>query len=624
MKTHQFVLRNFAPEDGHWMVKGVGRILKAPNNQSFKSAEIILGKVVYGKQSKSMFKSCSEQEICSHQNLSNLPLLVPGSIWESQNLTSKMIGLSNRANKRLQFSVDSEATFVTLRQVLSDNELSVFGFGQKSAESTYLSISRPSQPHYLLIPCAEILRVDYGSSPNLIQAAIGGWIEFAPERFVNEVKSTAVSKIGYLHPPFIHFVRGVSWKKDTLATLASMYFDEYCRSVQASAYSSVIQSANAKKGTANFSIKPLSNKSITMEAIVEEQSLYMHEAVDAKRYIVRKIIYWDAPLPISSFNYRFDGDNRKADVFGPLKPFRFPKRKQRKRELDIDPTEVQSESQADANKYPQHIKILGPVKPNIDRINCEKLAKLEQTHEWDKTPPKEHADNGGSTGEKAYQDDLAPEVLFETNELDEAQQHTPQNLRVFSEAVVLLRASLASQSKFDNVSLHSIHHEGGWRAQTPINDTEFWINPFPAKVGGVDSSSFAYTSRAPEEVARTYMMIELKIDDATFVLIETERLDDDKIPTFIVCKKAFTSLIPHEFKLLIGCMAISKSSLFPRHSLAHMFRQRVNHIQTDTALSLGDRLHDYIVNAVCLGEGRLTIPPNVSIEEVTNRAGNAQ
>ena len=119
MRKQSYVLRDFVPNDGHWMVKGVGRLLRSANNQSFKSTEVILGKIdealVSAKQYS--FKNCSEIEFASHQNISNISLFTPGSVWESTKGISSLVCSANTANKYFQFSQHGRPQFVRLSDI---------------------------------------------------------------------------------------------------------------------------------------------------------------------------------------------------------------------------------------------------------------------------------------------------------------------------------------------------------------------------------------------------------------------------------------------------------------------------------------------------------------------------
>lgn len=590
-------------DNNHWIVIGIGSFKKSERSQSFKVMRVAFAKI---KDKRDVYDDGVMHEHTQEfkytwQLASYIAMFQPGSIWTKKAGVCHCIHYPKKHNLSASFSGNLLRKSVPIHQLIKKDE---FMLGQ-AAFSHYLQV--PSSNYVLLIPCSEILRVEYGFSVDLVQAVLGNWLSLQPYRLYQPDKSMSEhqSSTGVAH---LHLAKSVSHGMNFIKTLANLVFDNDAKSCVERAYSSLISNSNKAFGTTSLSITPLSLGNISFKFI---GTVLFSKIDDRQCVIVHNIVQWSAPLPINQLTYAADLDNRqglnKDDVL-PIKTF--PSKRQFDDEIDIPAHTVKRDSMADSNKEKHTIIIPLPFLDGMQNIELRKTEKDIQTCKGKPGCGGLHSQGDVAGGETSSDNGLAAPMRIDDGSEDNLVDDEPNfrasaGLLKFANAIVKLQRDLGAHKGASNSQVISFKKPSSLVLDNPqLIDSPIFVNALPNKVDG-ELTLFSYIDVA-KQLRRAYMIFIVSVNDCECLIIETQRKSSsESIATYILMKQDKSSFSNADIDLLLASVAVNGPTILPRSVLQMFNRQQINHLKNDGATDVAKRLKDRILSAVLHGKGKL-------------------
>jgi len=583
----------------HWIVVGIVNFQQSQESQSYKTMKVAFAKV---KEKRTIYADGVMHEYTkdfkySWQLASNIAIFQSGSIWTRVGSNCTCIHYPRKSN----FSSDFHNSFVEetlpVKQLIKECD---YRFGQV-AFSHYLPVKSPT--HLLLIPCTDILRVEYGFSGDLVQAVLGNWLELQPYRLYQADKSSSglENETGI---PHLHLAKNVSHNPNFIKTLANLVFDDSARKRIKRAYSSLVSNHNSRFHTTTLSIKPISTERVSLNYL----GTMLPAKVDGRTcIIVHNILEWNATLPITDVSYASDLDYRQGynkDDDLPLK--QFPTRRRFDEDLDVPLHLVKRDSLADNNKEKYRLHVPLPLLRNMHNVALNKAEKELQSCKGETSFGGLHDDPSVSGGErKSDEEKSAPFDIDDQQNDEDFKFSATEDMVKFAMAIKELQEQLLAIEKLESIQVTSFKKASSLvLEQVELPDSPIYINALSNSVDGT-LTSFSWIDK-DERIRRAYLIFIVKLNKSEFLIVESQRTKFDKpIATYILSKKEHTPFSKEDIKSLVASIAVNGPSILPRSVLSQFNRKQVNHLENDTPKDVARRMKNSLLDAVVFKRGRL-------------------
>lgn len=446
----------------------------------------------------------------------------------------------------------------------------------------------------MLIPCSEILRAEYGASPMIIEAILGGWFENADtiENLINVSKTEDLDferEGGDEHKPHIHLAAGMSrHNKRALALLCSIYHDDYTKLQVKACWSGLVKEPANRRV---YAITPPSFGWVQLKTT----GFWMPLKTGERLYFVSSIRASTCTLPILDFTWRADNDNEQVDTDEDELPSAYPNRpKEHGHDLVAEELEI-SDMETSPRKSPILIDVPEVEHSDIQNINAEKVKKTSQNYQNDKPtiPPTPTNKLGPQSGGQGNEDATTPEYnedpLWETPE-----PRISKNILNFISAFKDMYEQSSDMSEISNLGIKTLQRPGYFLAsqiqhkKNKNENIDVFVNRLPTTIDKVPMP-FSHINIDQNQFIRTFVMFILSLGERQILLIEVEREEvkehlakkEPQSSAYICERKTKDAFTPNDINQILRSICENGPTLFPKKVLTRLKRVQIKHTKKD-------------------------------------------